>query len=147
MGFFFSALATMMSRSSKRSPQLGRRGAALGGMTSERFLCLCPADYRIGYPPGLLVDNGTHEWDGRPNGRAGRMLAAEQHVEKAPSAYTSVAVVTARPALPRAAYSGVNAAPASRVSALVPAGESPRRVAPRAAWRCRSRAISPDHPR
>ena len=55
---------------------------ALGGMTSERFLCLCPADYRIGYPPGILVDNGTHEWDGRPNGRAGRMLAAEQHVEK-----------------------------------------------------------------
>ena len=30
----------------------------------------------------VLVDNGTHEWDGRPNGRAGRMLAAEQHVEK-----------------------------------------------------------------
>src|SRR4029453_2945048 len=65
----------------KRSPQPGRRGTALGGMTSERFVCLCPADDRIGYPPGVLVDNGTHEWDGRPNGRAGRMLAAEQHVE------------------------------------------------------------------
>ena len=49
----------------KGPPQPGRRGTALGGMTSERFLCLCPADNRIGYPPGVLVDNGTDEWGGR----------------------------------------------------------------------------------